>query len=130
MSNKTIQHIAKRILLLITLILLSACLDLYDPKRDIKPVRIQNVEHIINGKRYSIRLYHSAPSLATSFFNLEAVDSDNVIHYATGTKAHAKPDSARVSFLNDGMVEIIQYRKSLIDTLKFKPMWHPAGEWK
>lgn len=119
-----------RLLILSLVLLLTACLDLYDPKRDIKPVQIPRVYHVIKGERYLIKLYHSAPALATSFFNLEAVDADNVLHYAAGTKAHAKPDSARVSFLNDGMVELIQYRKSHIDTLKFKPIWHSANEWK
>lgn len=131
-----IKDVIMRILFMSFVLLFTACLDLYDPKRDIKPVQIPPVDHVINGKRYSIRLYHSASSLSENFFIIDAVDTSNKAQYTTGTKAGWRPDSAVIFFKGDGMIEMrltISYdnrRKVYKDTLRFIPNWRPASDWQ
>lgn len=136
MTGHPIKCITMRILTLGLVFLLMACQELYDPKRDTKLIQIPHVEHVINGKRYSINLYHSKSSLSSNFAYLEAVDTDGVAHYRTlGVDVGWVSDSAKVLFEDDGMVKIMMkmpsVNKNLFkDTLRFKPEWQLSSDWK
>ena len=94
------------------------------------------VEHIIDGRRFSVKLYHFASSSARSAFVLTAVDTKDVVHYRTvGVDAGTTPARAEMILADDGTVElylIMEFDSGKIqrDTLRFKPEWRPINDWK
>ncbi|RMF56105.1 MAG: hypothetical protein D6748_14230, partial [Calditrichaeota bacterium] len=98
-------------------------------------VKTRPVEHIIDGKRYSIKLHHIASTLSDDAFVLIAIDRNGRIKYkAEIGGSGTTPDKAELLFRDDGMVEI-RYRdvwakgqKIKNDTIVFKPIWRARND--